>query len=147
MYGKHHTEATKQKISESRTGFRHTEATKQKMSESKTGIPTGRDMSGKNNFMYGKQHSAESKAKMSAAKSRWTKEHDLVLAKLTLLFAATFGKRLDWNGIRNSDLMKEKIPKDLQDKAKNRVNNLKKNQKPYWLDLINEAKQALDAEV
>jgi hypothetical protein len=46
MFGKNHSEETKQKISEKRLGYKHSEETKQKMSESRKG---------EKNPMYGKK--------------------------------------------------------------------------------------------
>jgi len=59
--GHHHTEATKARISKTRIGQQPTAATKAKMSKVK---------SGENHPFYGKKHSAEAKAKISAAKRR-----------------------------------------------------------------------------
>ena len=68
MYGKHHTEETKQKISEAkkgkssnRKGCHHTEETKQKISES----------------LNGKILSEETKEKLRQATKKWweTKKH------------------------------------------------------------------------
>lgn len=56
MYGKHLSEETKNKIKESRKGFRHSEETKKKLSELNKG---------ERNAFYGKRHSDESKRKMS----------------------------------------------------------------------------------
>ena len=58
MFGKKHTEETKQKMSEAHKGKKHTEETKQKMSDSHKG---------ENSPMYGKKHSEEVKQKMSEA--------------------------------------------------------------------------------
>lgn len=63
MYGKHHTEETKRKISESRVKYieDHPDCT-----------------SGENNSMYGKHHTEESKRKMrESLKSYWTDEKRL----------------------------------------------------------------------
>lgn len=57
MYGKHHTEETKQKIRENRdTSYMQTEEYRKNMSKA---------VSGSKNGMYGKHHSEESKQKMS----------------------------------------------------------------------------------
>lgn len=56
---KHLAEKTKQKIGHANRGRRHSEKSKRKMSESRTG---------ENNGMYGKHHSDEAKQKMSEAK-------------------------------------------------------------------------------
>ena len=57
MYGKHHTEETKQKIRENRdTSYTQTEEYRKNMSLIKTGSGNG---------MYGKHHTEESKKKMS----------------------------------------------------------------------------------
>lgn len=61
-YGKHHTEESKQKMSESLKGRRHTEETKQKLSKANKGKYTGE----KHPF-YGKHHTEESKRKISEA--------------------------------------------------------------------------------
>ena len=56
MKGKHHTEKTRQKISEALKGKHHTEKTRQKMSEA---------LSGENNPLFGKHRSAETRQKIS----------------------------------------------------------------------------------
>ena len=70
MYGKHHSEETKKKLSEAAKGRqgpnkgKHlSEETKKKLSEAHKG-----KQAGENNPMYGKHHSAESIQKMSEAK-------------------------------------------------------------------------------
>ena len=55
-YGKHHSQETKNKISESLKGKCHTEESKKKMSNTRKGI---------NNPLYGKHHSQETKNKIS----------------------------------------------------------------------------------
>ena len=76
MYGKHHTEETKQKISEIQSerfkdkekhpfyGKHHTEETKQKLSNSKKELFKYKE----NNPMYGKHHTEETKQKISKAR-------------------------------------------------------------------------------
>lgn len=61
MYGKHHSEETKRKISEKATGRGHSEESKQKMSMQRTGV---------NNIMYGQTHTKEAKAKIAKATSK-----------------------------------------------------------------------------
>jgi len=56
FYGKHHTEETKRKLSESHKGKKISEETKKKLSEANKG---------ENNPMYGKHHSIETKNKIS----------------------------------------------------------------------------------
>ena len=56
MKGKHHTEKTRQKISEALKGKHHTEKTRQKMSEA---------LLGENNPLFGKHRSAETRLKIS----------------------------------------------------------------------------------
>lgn len=78
--GKSHTEETKRKISESKTGSKLSEVTKQRMSESaksrppiseETRIKRSQALSGEGNGMYGKSHTEESRMKMrEAAKSK-----------------------------------------------------------------------------
>jgi hypothetical protein len=70
MFGKHHTEETKKKMSAARKGEKHpnygkhcSEKTKQKISQSKKGKMTGEE-----NPFYGKHHTEETKKKMSAAR-------------------------------------------------------------------------------
>lgn len=85
MYGRSHSEETKQKISEAAQGREHTEETKQKMSEAHKGktfseehkqkiaeAMTGENnplygATGSDNPMYGRSHTAESRQKMSEA--------------------------------------------------------------------------------
>lgn len=61
MYGKHHSEETKRKISEKATGRGRSEESKQKMSMQRTGV---------NNIMYGQTHTKEAKAKIAKATSK-----------------------------------------------------------------------------
>ena len=58
FYGKHHTEETKNKMSETRKGKHHTEETRKKLSETRKG---------KKHHFYGKHHTEEAKNKMSEA--------------------------------------------------------------------------------
>lgn len=60
MYGKHHSEETKQKISENRKGKQLSEEHKQKLSDAKKG-----KYNGENHPMYGKHHSEETRQKIS----------------------------------------------------------------------------------
>ena len=60
MYGKHHSEASKEKIRNAHIGKSLTDITKRKISEA---------ASGTNNPFYGKQHSDESRQKISASLS------------------------------------------------------------------------------
>ena len=67
MKGKHHSEESCKKMSESRKGKQHSEDTRLKISEALTGKPT---------WIKGKHHSEESRKKMSEAnkgKNNWTK--------------------------------------------------------------------------
>ena len=76
MFGRRHTEESKQQMSESHKGKKLSEETKKKMSESRFG---------KNNNMYGrtgersprfgKALSEETKQKMSEAKKLWHKQN------------------------------------------------------------------------
>ena len=59
MFGKHHSEEAKKKMSESKNGKRLSEDTRKKMSEKKKG---------ENHPMFGKHHSAEARKKMSESK-------------------------------------------------------------------------------
>lgn len=79
MYGKHLSESTKTKISNSRKGVLASEETKRKMSESRKG---------ENNYFYGKHHTEESRKKISESQkglrmgenhvgSRKVKQYDL----------------------------------------------------------------------
>jgi len=93
MFGRKHSEETKQKMRKSQTGRKHSKKTKKKISESNKGkiiseeqkkklrkINKGKIVSketkkkmseshkGKNNHMYGKTHSIESRKKMSKRK-------------------------------------------------------------------------------
>ena len=61
MYGKHHTEEAKKKISEKATGRGHSKEAKQKMSEQRAG---------EKNVMYGKTHTQEAKEKIAKATSK-----------------------------------------------------------------------------
>lgn len=64
MYGKHHSDEVKKKMSESRKGKSvHTDESKRKISEA---------TKGKNNPFYGKKHSEEAKRKMSATRKKTT---------------------------------------------------------------------------
>jgi hypothetical protein len=66
MKGNHHSEESKEKIRICSTGRKHSLQSKLKISMSKKGIKNpklGRNMSEKNNPMYGKHHSNESKEK------------------------------------------------------------------------------------
>lgn len=65
MYGKHHSDETKQKIREARTGTHHSEETKIKMSESRRG---------EKNPLYGKHLSEETKRKISENSKSGTEE-------------------------------------------------------------------------
>lgn len=56
MYGKHHSEESKKKMSDIKKGKHHTEETKNKLSELN---------SGEKNSFYGKHHTEETKKKMS----------------------------------------------------------------------------------
>ena len=58
FYSKHHTEETKNKMSETRKGKHHTEETRKKLSETRKG---------KKHPFYGKHHTEETKNKMSEA--------------------------------------------------------------------------------
>ena len=58
MYGKHHTDESKAKISAAKKGQTHTEDVKAKMSATRKG---------ENNPFYGKTHTHETKARISAA--------------------------------------------------------------------------------
>lgn len=67
MYGKHHSEEARQKISESNKGKCHTEEAKKKISEAKKG---------EKNPNYGKKFSNEHKQKMSENNARfWKGKH------------------------------------------------------------------------
>ena len=83
FYGKHHSEETKQKMSEAKKGEKHplygkqlSEETRRKMSEAKKGEKLSEEtkgkisksISGENHPLYGKHHSEETKRKMSEAK-------------------------------------------------------------------------------
>jgi hypothetical protein len=72
MYGKHHSEETKEKISKAQTGKVMPEEFRQKMSEL---------TSGENNPMYGKHHTEETKEKLSR-KLRGRKVPEDVLQKI-----------------------------------------------------------------
>ena len=83
MYGKHHSEETKQKFKEANTGNSLSEETKRKISESNKGenhylygkhlseevkqkiSKNHADFSGENHPLYGKHHSEETKQKIS----------------------------------------------------------------------------------
>lgn len=81
MYGKHHSEETKQKLREMFSGENgpmfgkhHTEETKKKISESHKG-----KYSGENNPFYGKAHTDETKEKIrNAAKNRTDNKKSVV---------------------------------------------------------------------
>lgn len=92
FYKKHHSEESKEKISNAKKGLHFSEKTKTKMSNShkgqhhseKTKEKISKASSGENNAMYGKQspfygreHSEESKIKMSnIRKEYWRKKHE-----------------------------------------------------------------------
>lgn len=61
MYGTHHSEEAKRRISEKATGRRHSKEAKEKMSKQRTG---------EKNVMYGKTHTEEAKEKISKATSK-----------------------------------------------------------------------------
>lgn len=61
LYGTHHSEETKQKMSQKAIGRKHSENAKQKMSEQRVG---------EKNVMYGKTHTEEAKEKIKLAVSR-----------------------------------------------------------------------------
>jgi len=73
MYGKHHTNETKNKISQKMKGNKLSEKTKNKISESllkngrseKENLKQSKRMIGKNNPMFNKKHSDQTKKKMS----------------------------------------------------------------------------------
>ena len=68
MYGKHHTEETRQKMSEAKKGKKHTEEWRIKISEALKGKPSPRK---------GVTLSEETRQKMrEAAKRRWAKKKD-----------------------------------------------------------------------
>jgi len=89
MFGKHHSEETKRKQSESHIGKRHSNITKEKISKKLKG-----QFSDKNNPMYGKHHSEKSKIKMkySIGNNRIGEknsnasltENDVILIKMVL---------------------------------------------------------------
>lgn len=58
MFGKHHTEEARKKISEKATGRKHTDEAKQKMSKQRAG---------EKNIMYGKTHTEEAREKIAKA--------------------------------------------------------------------------------
>jgi len=61
LFGKGHSDKTRQKMSASKLGHLVTEEARKKMSKAKTGF---------NNSMYGKSHSEETKLRISSALSR-----------------------------------------------------------------------------
>ena len=68
-YGKHLSEETKKKLSESHIGKHHSEATKKKLSESHIGITFSEEQKRKMSEAHiGKHHSEETKQKISEAK-------------------------------------------------------------------------------
>lgn len=69
-YGGHHTEETKQKLSELKKGFKHSEESKQKMSE---------ERKGEKHWNYGNHWSEESKKKMSQSRKDKTKIYQYTL--------------------------------------------------------------------
>jgi len=78
MFGRHHTDETKKRISESRKGkrkgYKNTEETKKKMSDAKRGKCRPKEMidkiSGENHYMFGKHLTAETKKKISETKKK-----------------------------------------------------------------------------
>ena len=76
MYGKHHTEEVKEKISEARKGKLHTEEAKQKIGEARKGKHHSEETrqkissanKGEKHPMHGKHHSEETKQRMSEAR-------------------------------------------------------------------------------
>lgn len=88
MYGKHHTEETKEKISQANTGRIQSEETRKKISDA---------VSGDKNPFYGKKHSEEAKRKMSEAckgKPAWNKGIPISDEQKIKLSIAHTGKRL-----------------------------------------------------
>jgi hypothetical protein len=59
MFGKHHSEETREKMSDAKKGRRLSEETKKKLSDANKG---------ENNFWYGKHHTEETKKKISNAR-------------------------------------------------------------------------------
>jgi hypothetical protein len=118
FYGKHHSEETKQRLSEIRTGSIMSKETKEKMSKVKMG---------ENNSMFGKKHSENSLKKMSEAqigKHVGEKNH---------MFGMT-GEKSPNYGKERSKETKEKISKANKNKtkseeAKKKMSDAKKGKK------------------
>lgn len=112
LYGKKHSEETKEKISKTLTGRLESDETRKKKSESKKGDK---------NFFYGKKHSEESKNKISNTKkgcSSWNKGIPMKEESKKKLSESKKGKKL-------SKETREKLSKIRKGKPKSEEHKLK----------------------
>ena len=136
------SEETKRKISETKKGKKQSEETKNKISKSKKGKKHSDDTKkklselniGKNNPMFGKKQSEETKNKIS--KSRKGKKHsDDTKKKLSELNIGKnnpmFGKKSNRVGKKHSKKSKEKMSKSLKKMKKDLCPICKKEFSPW----------------
>ncbi len=105
FYGKHHSDETKRKLSESKKGKHHSEETKRKLSEANKG---------EKNPFYGKHHSEEVKRKISeAGKVRQFSEE--AKRKVSESLKGKYcGEKSYWYGKHHSEETKRRMSESLK---------------------------------